>query len=144
MTLAQMTMSSNTTTFLGVLESKALSTIVIEKHKGISLCDMNRDDSDDSAFIARTKEALNLIARKDPRRFGWVQVEIRYIINKELNYLGQYRRRSRSCFIDYGRMQFDDHPEWRVLLYAGLIVHEATHGHLYSKGFFRLFRGKFH
>jgi len=103
-------------------------------HKGIILCDVNWDDSDDAAFLVRTQEALDLIEAKDARRFRRVQKEIRYIVNQELTSGGRYRRATKCCLVDFGRYQFDKNPDWYICLYAGMIVHEATHGALYSRG----------
>lgn len=103
-------------------------------YKGICLCDINSKKADDSEFIARTKQALDMIEQKDPRRFRRIQKELRYIANKELNMTGQYQHSIKCCFIDYGQYPFKTHPEWYLCLYAGLLVHEATHGMLYSKG----------
>jgi hypothetical protein len=117
------------------LEGWCLHELTRDTHKGIRLCDISHDKTDDMAFFTRTKEALNLIAATDPHRFRRVQTEIRFIMNKEINAGGQYRRASRCCLVDFGRYPFDTRPDWYLLLYAGAIVHEATHGELYSKGF---------
>ncbi len=117
------------------LEGRCLRELTRETHKGIRLCDINHDKSDDPAFFARTKEAIDLIAGADPRRFKRVQAEIRFIVNKELNSAGEYRRATRCCFVDFGRYPFQTSPGWYLLLYAGTIVHEATHGALYTRGF---------
>lgn len=117
------------------IEGWCLRQITKETHKGVMLCDGNYDDTDDTAFIKRTREALNMIEEKDPRRFRRVQQEIRYIVNKELNASGMYRRSTQACFVDFGRYHFTKHPDWYLCLYAGTIIHEATHGFLYSKGF---------
>jgi hypothetical protein len=117
------------------VEGWCLRELTKATHRGIRLCDINHNDTDDSAFISRSREALDMIEAKDPRRFRRVQQEICYIVNKELNACGEYHRSTRACFVDFGRYRFDEHPDWYLCLYAGTLVHEATHGLLYSKGF---------
>jgi hypothetical protein len=116
------------------LDNWSLRGVITDTHKGIALGDVNFDPGDDAEFITRTKQALDLIEEKDPRRFRRVQTEIRFIVNKELNASGQYGRATRCCFVDFGRYPFHTHPDWYLLLYAGTIVHEATHGALCSRG----------
>ena len=112
-----------------------LRRITADMYSGIRICDINHDKTDDSAFVNYTREALLLIEKKDPKRFNRVRQEISFIVNKELTSGGQYRHATKCCFVDFGRYHFDRHAEWYLLLYAGMIVHEATHGILYSKGF---------
>ena len=114
---------------------RCLRVIVRVSYKGVGFYDINHARINDSEFMKRTREALELIEEKDPRRFKRVQKEIHYIINVELTSGGQYMRAAKCCFVDFGRFRFTSQPEWYLYLYAGLIVHEATHGELYSKGF---------
>lgn len=87
-------------------------------------------------FLEVTRDALALIERHDPRRFHRVQKHIRYIINQELTSLASYEPRLHRCSIDFGKYELDtDDPaiyEWRLVNYAASIVHEATHGYLFS------------
>jgi hypothetical protein len=111
-----------------------LRELVQVTYKNIGLADVNRDKSDDGEFLSRTKEVLDLIERVDPRRFRRVQDQIRYIVNVELTSTGEYWRGNKLCPVDFGRLRLLKNPEWSLHFYAGLIVHEATHGMLYSKG----------
>ena len=104
-----------------------------EVHHGIVLCDVNFDESDDEKFFKISKEAIDLIAKTDQRRFRRVQNELKYIINQELLSGGEYRRRIHACVIDFGRYEFDKDYEWCLYQYAGTIIHEATHGYLFAK-----------
>ena len=106
-----------------------------ERYKGIVLCDLNFNDADDYDFLRRTKEALDLIEARDPRRFRRVQQEVRYITNIELNSCGTYRLSTKCCSVDFGKYPFDKNADWYRCCYAGLLVHEATHGSLFAKGF---------
>lgn len=103
-------------------------------YKGIRLCDNNCDRSDDQDFISWTKEALDLIETSDLRRFRRVQKEVRYIVNIELHSGGMYMRSVKACDVDFGRYRSITHREWALHSYAATIVHEATHGFLFSRG----------
>lgn len=102
-------------------------------YRGIKICDLNEDDTDDERFLEMTKCALDLIETSDPRRFRRVLREIHRIVNSDLLAVASYHRLHRVCRIDFGRMDFKEEPEWALRYYACTIVHEATHGHLYSK-----------
>lgn len=102
-------------------------------YRGIRLIDSNFDDSDDDLFLTKTQRALDLIHKRDPLRFNRVRREVKWVVNSELPTLGMYRRPGRVCYVDFGRWNFDEHPEWSLRDLASTIVHEATHGHLHSK-----------
>jgi hypothetical protein len=104
---------------------------------GIGIVDTNWDDGDDHDFVQVTEDALRLIQRYDPRRFGTVRREIDFIVNRELISGGQYDRSTRSCVVDFGRRVLkagSEHYTWYLARYACLIVHEATHGRIASFG----------
>ena len=81
-----------------------------------------------------------LIRRVDPRRYIRVQRQIGYIVDARGTAVGSYRERHRVCQIDFTRFPCDwlhtdsSTYEWYLAGYAALIVHEATHGYLYSRG----------
>lgn len=104
-----------------------------EVYHEIILCDINLDKSDDEKFFKISKEAIDLIAKIDQRRYKRVKSELRYIINQELLSGGEYNRRLHACVIDFGRYEFDKNYKWCLYSYAGTIIHEATHGYLYTK-----------
>ncbi len=105
-----------------------------ESYLGIRLCDLNFDETDDPAFLARTKEALDLIRNADSRRFRRVQKEIGYILNGELTSSAQYSRLFKICRVDFGLFKFAEYPDYSIRAYACTLVHEATHGAIYSRG----------
>ena len=109
-----------------------LKNSVLCEHLGIRLCDINHNPNDDSAFIARSIQALDLIKEIDPRRFCRVHRTIRYIVNTECHFHGVYSL-GKMCVIDFGRYRFDRNEKWALFNYAGLIIHESTHGMLESK-----------
>ncbi len=106
---------------------------------GILLSDTTRHGLYSAEFVVHTIRALQLIERVDPRRFSYVQSELRYINNEALISGGLYIRAYHSCWIDFLRFREGlDCPEpeyeWYLALYACLIVHEMTHGRLHSFG----------
>jgi len=101
---------------------------------GIRLCDLNFDETDDPAFLSRTKEALDLIRETDSRRFRRIQEEIGYILNGELTSGAHYSRLFKICRVDFGRFKFAEYPDYSIRAYACTLVHEATHGAIHSHG----------
>jgi hypothetical protein len=70
-----------------------------------------------------------------------VQREVDYVVNNMLISGGDYRRSERSCNIDYEKgypatvsMDSDPAHRWYIARLACTIVHEATHGRIYSFG----------
>lgn len=109
---------------------------LVGEHCGIKLADMSRNETDGSAFVEKTKQALDLIRDLDPKRFARVQIHIDYICNAELYSGGRYCP-GNVCQLDFGRWDFAQHPDWSLYMYSSAIVHEATHGLLRAKGFKR-------
>jgi hypothetical protein len=109
---------------------------LVGEHCGIKLADLNWNEADDSAFVEKTKQALDLIRDLDPRRFARVQRHIDYICNKELECGGKYYP-CNVCLVDFGRFDFARNPDWSLYMYSSLFVHEATHGLLHARGFRR-------
>jgi len=111
-------------------------------HSGISIVDMNwgsvKRPERKEVFVLTTKRALELLERSDERRFQRVQREIKYIVNEVVaSSGGEYGFDIKRCSIDFDRYNVQlhsGHYEWHVAQYASFIVHEATHGHLFSRG----------
>jgi len=102
-------------------------------YKGITLCDLNSNDLDDEDFFRETEQALQLIEDVDPRRFRRVKNHINYIVNTELASIASYNP-GKICKVDFGRYDFETHPDWSRYMYAAILVHEATHGEIGEKG----------
>lgn len=104
---------------------------------GITIVDMNSDATDDRDFLRTMTEALYMIRKMDPTRYAIVRREIRYLVNSELVSWGMYDSPLKICNVDFGRLVASPgkHYPKHVAMYAGLIVHEATHGRLESLGF---------
>jgi hypothetical protein len=108
----------------------------LEEYRGIRICALNWSDQDDDRFLRRTKQALDLIAATDPRRYQYVTHHIRYILNTELYTTATYCPGG-VCKIDFGRYQFNRNPTGYLYRYSSALIHEATHGRLLAKGFRR-------
>ena len=102
---------------------------------GIKIVDSGRKK--DPRFYSDTVTALELIKSADPRRYRRLQREVRFITNMEkIEQLGwaSYNRSWRSCEVDYRRMNTDrESRDWSLRAYAATLVHEATHGAIYSR-----------
>jgi hypothetical protein len=117
---------------------RGLRASVRARVESIGLVDMSFDDSDDDAFIRATTDALALIQRVDPRRYGIILREAAFIVSGELTSGGCYERCNRSIEVDFPRYgvypEADDYG-WYLARYAAVLVHEATHGRLHSQWF---------
>ncbi|MBW3571306.1 MAG: hypothetical protein KY467_09380 [Gemmatimonadetes bacterium] len=102
----------------------------------LRIVDVNWDPTDDEGFTQAVLNALDLIQRHDPNRRRRIEREIRFIVNAELVSWGMYGRTGRVCSIDYGRFPLDranEHYQWYLARFACLLIHESTHGYLYSR-----------
>ena len=120
----------------GKVEAALCKRAILGEYHGVRICDLNFNDDDNQRFLKETKRVLDLIAVRDPRRFHRVQRHIRYLLNCEL-YSGAGYAPGQVCKIDFGRFDFRKNPKGCFYVYAGMLVHEATHGLLRSKGFGR-------
>jgi tetratricopeptide (TPR) repeat protein len=70
----------------------------------------------------------------DARRYRRVCRYLHYIANTALISRGQYGRTLKICRVDYSRHFKSPYPQRNVREYAGVLIHEATHGLLCEKG----------
>ncbi|MBI3987043.1 MAG: hypothetical protein HY343_08995 [Lentisphaerae bacterium] len=114
---------------------RCLVALTKREYAGVRICDANVNDSDDEAFCRHVAQALELIQGADPRRFRLVTKELRFIVNQELwGSCGRYLRGIHACSVDYGRYDFARDEQWYLAELARLIIHDATHGYLHSRG----------
>jgi hypothetical protein len=80
--------------------------------------------------------ALRLVEQKDPLRFARIARFLRYVRPTGLvgETSAQYVRSSRLCLMDWKKIRCPDDPNLTVLFSAIVLVHEATHGLLCSRG----------
>ena len=66
-----------------------------------------------------------------------LQRELTFIVNGVLQTAGKYIRGTHACEIDFDKFKARrgmEHYDWYLAYYASVLVHEATHGRLYSLG----------
>jgi hypothetical protein len=104
---------------------------VKSRFDGIGLADMRGDGDSFSNII---QASLRLIQEQDPRRYARVKQHIAWITNQINNAMGaQYEPSIRTLFLEFdeaGELQLDV----VIAHYACIIVHEATHGLIDSRG----------
>ena len=110
-----------------------LNSVASESFEGIKVVDFSARRNIIHRFQVDTLAALRLIKSVDPRRFKRIQREMPMIVNSEYSSYATYKRLGKRCEIDYNRFDLTDHPEWYLWWYATVLVHEATHGAVYSK-----------
>ena len=101
-------------------------------YRGIRISSFTLSHISGEEFTGRTIEALQLVERTDPVRFRRIQRQIRFIVHAELRSGACYQRLGRFCFIDFTRYDFSKDHDWYLYSYASTLVHEATHGAVYS------------
>jgi hypothetical protein len=95
------------------------------------------DVKSNKEFIAFTANALDLIRATDPRRYRILLREVRLIVNSRIMGGGQYMREFRRISVNFPLYNVDPVDErYKMYLagYACILVHEATHGRLFSLG----------
>lgn len=98
---------------------------------GIGLADF-RGQSDSFSKIIHS--SLRLIQDRDPRRYARVKQHIAWIVNKVNSAAGaMYEPKLRVLFVEFDEAQ-DLQPDVVIALHASLLVHEATHGVIESRG----------
>lgn len=105
------------------------------KYENIRLVDMAFDEDKD--FVTFTQDALNLIKSTDPRRYRTVIREVRFIVNSHITVGGYYQRTIRRVSVNFRMYKVDrSQPDYnlRLAAYACMLVHEATHGRIFSFG----------
>lgn len=90
-----------------------------------------------SHFVSVVKSALSLIARYDLLRFKIVKAEIRSIVNAPAVLGASYERPLRVCAVDLRCFYDQNTPQTTEVLLASALIHEATFGHLISRGIIR-------
>ncbi len=98
---------------------------------GIGLVDF-RGQGD--SFPKVIEAALRLIQEHDARRYARVKQHIAWIVNQVSSALGaQYQFSIRTLFVQFDEAR-DLPPDVVIAFHACLIVHEATHGLIESRG----------
>ena len=106
----------------------------LDRIDGVVICDLTPAQPSKDAFLELTRQAMALIKSLDGRRYRRVCRYLHYIANTVLISRGQYGRILKICRIDYATHFNSPHPLRNVRDYAGVLIHEATHGLLFAKG----------
>jgi tetratricopeptide (TPR) repeat protein len=101
---------------------------------GVAICDFTMAQTSKDRFLDLTRQAMTLIKSLDARRYRRVCRCLHYIANTALISRGQYGRTLKVCRVDYSRNFNSAYPQRNVREYAGVLIHEATHGLLFEKG----------
>lgn len=89
------------------------------------------------AFAQEIIDALAFLKRHDPRRFRMVRRTTDYIVDRSLPWgrnCGNYLRGIRTTSIDYDPLDPGWDDPYRHGFFAGIIIHEATHGRIKDLG----------
>ncbi len=99
---------------------------------GIFISGLERNNDGFEEIIG---SALDMIRNHDPKRYERVKSEIDWIVNSSIppKYGGMYQRSVKSCVINFEN--YSDDIKLVSAFYAGIVVHEATHGFIETKGF---------
>ena len=113
---------------------QALDQFCIGTYEGIKICYFFDAVYERELFLMKTREALDLIKNLDPRRFRRVQTHIHYLVSAgDLGEtLGVYIEGEGTCWVCSSK--YWSHSELAPVHYAGVIVHEATHGLIEARG----------
>jgi hypothetical protein len=111
----------------GNYETIRLVNIAFEEGKG----------EHDKDFVPFTKNALDLIKATAPRRYRTIVREVHYIANSYIMAGGTYHRGLRRISVNFPLYKIhpsDPDYQRNVAVYACMLVHESTHGRLFSLG----------
>ncbi len=86
------------------------------------------------SFTGTIQSSLRLIQEQDPRRYARVKHHIAWIVNQVNSALGaQYQPSIRTLFLQFDEAR-DLPPDVVTAFHACIVVHEATHGLIESRG----------
>jgi hypothetical protein len=93
------------------------------------------DTQNSALFRSAVPSALQLIKSLDSRRFRRLQRYVKWIVNCPLPYGGgQYHYPTRTCRLDFEKTTPEPDPAYAAAAVASTLIHEATHGILWSRG----------
>ena len=86
------------------------------------------------AFSRVIESSLRLIREQDARRYARVNNHVSWIVNQIYSAAGaNYQPSIRAIFLEFDELR-DLPPDIVIAIYATVIIHEATHGLLESRG----------
>ena len=107
----------------------------VERWGGIILADFRNRRHQTPHFRDTILSSLQLLQRADPRRFRRVQQHIAWITNCTLPRAGaEYAHAIRTCYLEFQEPNGEFDIPYLIGWYACVLVHEATHGVIRSRG----------
>ena len=106
------------------------------QHGTITIASLNIRENG-AEFTSCVETALLLMGNVYPRGYQRIRRELDYILDTSMLSIGEYNRALRTCRIDFGRVEryaSQQTDEWKAAYLACVILHEATHGSIYSWG----------
>ncbi len=109
---------------------------IITEIDGIKICDIRKNEKrNDTDYLKTIVSSIDLIRNVDPKRYKTFRNEVSWITTCQIDFgaAAVYRRINKSCVINFVKYHEDEMLE--CVQYAAILVHEATHGLLETKGF---------
>jgi hypothetical protein len=107
----------------------------VARWEGIIIADFRNSRRQTPHFRDTILASLALLQRTDPRRLKRVQRHIAWITNSTLPRAGtQYVHAIRTCYMEFQEPSAEFDATYLVGCYACVLVHEATHGVIRSRG----------
>ncbi len=125
---------------LGYLSTKAqlwiLRSCEVARFDGIILADPRNPSNRTPHFREVILAALRLLKQTDPYRYARVRRRLSWIVYTRLNphTAAEYQHGTRTCAIDVRELSSAEDLEFLVGWNALVLVHEATHGGIRSRG----------
>ena len=100
---------------------------------GVAICDLSFGSEKNESFFEVSRQAMALIQTNDLRRYQRVCRYLRFIVNWKMVSQGSFLPDLKLGLIDYSKYTSDDFLD-NLRRFAGVLIHEATHSLLLSKG----------
>lgn len=106
--------------------------MTVDRFDSIRIVDVRRKGPD---FQTTVLASLELLRNTDPRRFSRVRRNLDWIVNTRLSMPGaEYWHWARACVINFEESWPGRDAEFSIGFHASLLIHEATHACLESRG----------
>jgi len=99
----------------------------------MGICVVDTVQESNLRFFDLVEGALHLIKAQDELRFARLNREIRLIVHLPVKTGAQYSRLTKTCSVDLRKMLKAEDRQWSFGTLACILVHESTHGYLYTR-----------
>jgi len=107
----------------------------VVRFEGITLVDLRIPEDQTPHFREILLAALSLIKATDTRRFERVRRRLAWVVHEPYLFgSAEYRHNTRACVIRFVEPSPQYTVDWLIGYYARVLVHEATHGVICSRG----------